>query len=163
MLETKLTETESGYARNEHQEIEISSTLVPEAYTIQVNSQDTNGTTGAGVVQSIVVRSASPSPFSLSLYGANTVMIDFGASASVVQQALNDMPMMYPNLATVTEEMDAGDLFFTLWGFVDIPFDSSHSLKRNMLLSNFLFKSFKIPKKELTKNFDFSFFRLFRL
>ena len=110
MFDTKLTDKDSGYVKNEYQEIEISSTLIPEAYTIKYENLNANNTkvSGTGVIQSIVVKSSSSSPFSLNLYGVNTAMIDFGAAASVVEKALNDMPMMYPNLATVTEETDAG-------------------------------------------------------
>ena len=44
-------------------------------------------------------------PFQLSLYGARSILIDFGASAQSVQDALNDMPLLQPNRVSVEETL----------------------------------------------------------
>lgn len=114
MMQTTLTDVVSNFVTNEMQSIEISSTLIPEAYTIPLNytvGTDMNGTNATGVVQTVLIESLGfTAPFSLSLYGAHTVYIGFGAAAEEVQTALNDLPFLYPNMVTVTEILAAGDI-----------------------------------------------------
>lgn len=109
LLDTHLTEKDSGFVQNEIQEIEITSTIIPEAYTITpgVGSLNaSNDTTSMGEAQSIVIESiAGEAPFAFEFYGARSVLIEYGASAELVQAALNDMPILQPNHVQVTEEL----------------------------------------------------------
>lgn len=118
LMQTSLTDIASSFVANELQAVEISSTLIPEAYTIALNysanSAGTNGTntTGAtGAVQTVLITSLGfNAPFSLSLYGAQTAYIGYGATAGEVEAALNDLPFLYPNMVSVSESLAAGDV-----------------------------------------------------
>jgi len=109
LQETTLTDQSSAFVQNEVQKITISSTIIPEAYTIQASANpqaNLANTTGNGVIQSLVVAAIDgEAPFQLSLYGARSILIDFGASAQSVQDALNDMPLLQPNRVRVEETL----------------------------------------------------------
>lgn len=110
-MQTSLTDAESNWVKNEIQEIDISSTKIPEAYTLTLSPNVTLNDTGVtGVVQTVQIESSgSNARFSLRLYGAETAYIAVGASASEVQAAINDLPFLYPNLANVSESLMAGN------------------------------------------------------
>lgn len=110
-MQTKLTDAESFWVKNEVQEIEITSTKIPEAYTLTLTPNATVNDTGVtGVVQEVQIQSlGANAPFTLALYGAETSYVAFGASALEVQAALNDLPFLYPNLANVSESLMAGN------------------------------------------------------
>ena len=81
MMQTKLTDAESFWVKNEVQEIEITSTKIPEAYTLTLTPNATVNDTGVtGVVQEVQIQSlGSNAPFTLALYGAETSYVAFGA------------------------------------------------------------------------------------
>jgi len=91
------------------QKINISSTKIPEAYTIEQGvSSDTNftNTTDSGVIQTLLVSQINgEAPFQLSFYGVKSVLIAFGASAKTLQDALNDMPLLQPDHVKVEENI----------------------------------------------------------
>lgn len=137
MLNTVLTDKSSSSVFNELQEIEVTSDIVLEGYRVAFtplpvvtnnSTADDNSTAEqvtpplpAGTVQRISVKSnAGEVPFALSLFGVNTVMLEYGSSASIVQNALNDMPMLFPSLANVTDVSNDGKYFLKLYTVVEL-------------------------------------------
>lgn len=110
MMQTSLTEDKSSFVKNEMQEIDITSTSIPESYTITLSQNTSLNDTGVtGVVQTVQIQSLGfNAPFTLSLYDTETVYINYGATALEVEAALNDLPFLYPNLARVTENVAEG-------------------------------------------------------
>lgn len=106
LLETFLTESASALVVNEVQDIEVSSTIVPEAYTISLGEPSNATEDAMGVVQSVII--SGQAPFSLGLYGVSSMFINYDSEASIVQDILNDMPIFYPNLVTVSKALANG-------------------------------------------------------
>ena len=126
MLDTILTDVDSYYVSNELQEVEVTSTLIPEKYSIPLESTVSSGSNmtndsnvtvsnsssesiGVPSIQQVIVKTlGGGAPFSLGLLGAETLYITYGAPAKEVQDALNDMPFLHPNMAQVTEQLASG-------------------------------------------------------
>ena len=121
-MQTSLTDLDSSFVKNEMQAIDITSTLIPEAYEIALSPtfNDTRSTNVTGVVQTVLIQNPEgfDAPFTLSLYGTQTAYINYGASARDVEAALNDLPFLYPNLATVEEDLADGMKSFWLGRFI---------------------------------------------
>ena len=85
-----------------------------ETFADQTTSPSGSDKPEAGTIQEFSVQSKTGAvPFVLSLFGASTRMLEFGVDAKYVTEALNDMPMMYPNLANVTDASQPGSDFKT--------------------------------------------------
>ena len=114
-MDTFLTEEDSAFVKNEVQEIDITSTLISETYKITLDQSysapEVNANT-TGVVQTVLIESKGyNAPFILSLYDTQTIILEMGATADDVQAALNDLPFLYPNLATVEESLAEGNYY----------------------------------------------------
>ncbi len=112
MYETRLTSDDSVFVTNEEQTIQISSFVTDEKYQIeyydriQPNSSTVNS---LGELQSLTMNQTG-SKFILEFMGAYTALLKYGVRASELQDALNDLPTLQPNLVKVTERFGQGTL-----------------------------------------------------
>ena len=104
MFDTALTSKDTVYATNAVQFISISSVGGDESYTIDYDDWTVN-TARLGEQQSVTV-SSSVSKFVLRFMGVSTAELKYGLPVKSIQDALNDLPVLYPNLTTVTEAFD---------------------------------------------------------
>ena len=115
MMDTSLTEEDSAFVKNEVQEINIDSNMIPEGYKIALDPDYTAPVTAdaanaTGVVQQVLIESLGfDAPFVLSLFDTQTVFINMGASAEDVAIALNDMPFLAEYQVLVEEGLAEGN------------------------------------------------------
>ena len=123
MLTTILTDTQSSNVLNSIQDIEVNSTIVPEAYTISLTQGFSNIATSpppTGSVQDILIQGQSP--FTLGIYGMPTQPLAYNSDALLVQQALNDLPFFHPNLVKEVSKAQSGgsDVTYTVTFSADL-------------------------------------------
>jgi hypothetical protein len=112
MFDTALTSKDTVYATNAVQFISISSVGGDESYTIDYDDWTVN-TARLGEQQSVTV-SSSVSKFVLRFMGVSTAELKYGLPVKSIQDALNDLPVLYPNLTTVTETFDPSGMCLDL-------------------------------------------------
>lgn len=108
MFETALTSEDTVYATSSQQIISIDSAETDESYSIGYDDFTTFGN-GLGEQQSISMNS-TVSKFVLRFMGVTTAKLRFGITAKSLEAALNDLPILYPNLVSVTEVFDISGL-----------------------------------------------------
>ncbi|CAF0814130.1 unnamed protein product, partial [Brachionus calyciflorus] len=100
LYETSLVDTVSSNVINELQNIEIKSTITNEDFSIDYKLLTTG--TGVSEIQKITLNSSIPNAqYILSFRGVETIPIEFDSTSLIVQNALNDLPSISPNLVTV--------------------------------------------------------------
>jgi len=111
MFSTNLTEEDSNFVKNEKQTIQISSSVTDESYEIEYLElyPDSSIIDSLGEVQSLTMNQTR-SKFMLEFMGAYTALLSYGASASVIEKALNDLPTLQPDLVKVTQIFGPGVL-----------------------------------------------------
>lgn len=104
MFETALTSKDTVYATTSQQIISIDSAETIESYSIAYDDFTPSGN-GLGEQQSISMN-PTVSKFVLRFMGVTTAELRFGITAKSLEAALNDLPILYPDLVSVTEVFD---------------------------------------------------------
>lgn len=109
MFDTALTNKDTVYATNAQQIISIESAEADESYSIEYDDFTTTGS-ALGEQQSISM-DPSVSKFVLRFMGVTTAELRYGITAKNLEAALNDLPILYPDLVSVTEVFDISGMW----------------------------------------------------